>query len=101
MPLFQSSTAKVTVFQNGIELFGDCITAVIHDWLVECDHGRVTIRIENLTDKEFKASIVRRRLVPVGPGASHDFHLDVEYRAVVEIRWKRTNIVFINFLVTE
>ncbi len=98
MPLFQSSIVRVSVFQNGTELFGDCIVAAINDWLVECANGRVTIRVENLSDKAFTTSAMGHRRLPLLPGASREFHLQVEYREYTVLRWKQVNTMSILFL---
>lgn len=96
MPLFQSSTVRISVFQNGIELTGDPILmhySILDDSIdrsVECLPGRITIRVENLSDKEFKAAIVPDPRVAIPAGAHHDFHIDFTEFLAVELRWRRS-----------
>lgn len=96
MPLFQSSAVRISVFQNGIELTGDPVLtddSILDDSIdrsVECLPGRITIRVENLSDKEFKAAVAPDPRVAIPAGAHHDFHIDFTEFLAVELRWRRS-----------
>jgi hypothetical protein len=100
--ILQSSTARISAFQNGKELTGTRFGAY-HNYTVPCDPGKVAIRFENLQDVAVDVNLEGQPAVTVPANGAHDFPFTVQDSAngSTSIHWPGPRAVGLFFTVDE
>jgi hypothetical protein len=93
MPVFQSATARVSVFQNGVEVGGQRLLPGSCDSLIgPVVAGTVTIKFENRAGRTMSAHIIVGDfcggLKAIPADGSHEFIVNVDAsHDIVSLRW--------------